>query len=325
MKPGDTDELDALLGEPVYGIPGDLIVVDDASDTASIMGPANWGMAALDVNALRVESDGTGIKVGVIDTGCDPLHPILITQVIARKDFTGSASGPEDRNGHGTHCAGTIAGNDPNIGVAPGARLVIGKGLSDGGSGGSTGIAQAIDWCVAQGCDIISMSLGSSGRDEQIAAACDRAEAAGVWVVAAAGNSGPNTPDVDYPGRLSSTCSVAAVSENMSVASFSSSGKKINTAAPGTNIWSAKPGGGYQQMSGTSMATPFTAGVLALFRSALKKKGLPIPTMKQLQALLIERSMDVDQPGVDRRAGPGVIFPILLRMLLTPLPPKPVQ
>lgn len=306
---------------PVYGIPPDLIRGPE-SDVIPLNSVLNWGMEKFAVDTLREISDGTGIIVGVIDTGIDADHPDLSGQVLGAWDFTGSPSGPADRQGHGTHTSGTIAAKNPAIGVAPGAKLVHGKGLGDNGSGSGRGIAAAMRKCVAEGATILSMSLGSSGRDPEIDAAGEELTAKGVWIVAAAGNSGGNTPDVDFPGRLPWSISVAALDKMLAVASFSSGGAKINTSGAGVNIWSCRPGGGYQQMSGTSMATPFVAGILALYRSALLKLGKPIPLTPALQALLQSDSMDVHTPGVDRRSGPGAIWPLLLANNVTddPMP-----
>lgn len=307
--------------EPIYRIPDDLIVGPETDDVRLASANANWGMAALQVQALRNMGDGDGIIVGVVDTGADVDHPVLKSQILAAKDFTGSNFGSADRQGHGTHTASTIAANDFNIGVAPGARLVIGKGLGDSGSGGGGGIAAAMRFCADNGANIISMSIGSSGLDSQIDEAGQELSARGIFITCSAGNSGPSTPNVDFPARLGWALSIAAVDQSMKVASFSSSGKKIECAGPGVGIWGAKPGGGYQQMSGTSMSCPFVAGVLALWLSARKKKGLPVPTLEQMRAIMLSRSFDVDQPGVDNRAGPGVLSPTLLMLELTPLPP----
>lgn len=165
------------------------------------------------------------------------------------------------------------------------------------------------------------MSLGSSGRDPNIDAAGAELTAKGCWLVCAAGNSGGNTPNVDFPGRLPWAISVAALDSNLKVASFSSAGTKIETSGAGVNIWSCRPGGGYQQMSGTSMATPFVAGVLALYLSALLKAGKPIPSTADIQAMLKSDSMDVHDSGIDRRTGPGAIWPMLLANNLVDDPP----
>lgn len=318
----EPNELDTLAGDgPVYRIPDDTVVGPEYPDMASISGPANWGMSALNIEKLRSISKGKGVVIGVIDTGCDDKHPVLDGQVIAMRDFTGSSIGPKDRNGHGTHCAGTIAASDPAIGVAPEAKLVIGKGLSDGGSGGGQGIANAMQFCADNGADIISMSLGSSQRDPRIDAKGQELAAKGILIVCAAGNSGAGTPDVDFPARLPWAISVAAVAENLKVAGFSNSGRKINTAGPGVNIVSAKPGGGYQSMSGTSMATPFVAGLLANWWAPKKEKGEKMPPVAAVHKMLLERSMDIGEQGVDLRSGPGVLYPVLLANDFTADPP----
>lgn len=304
--------------EPIFTIPPDLIRGPSQDDLFSLLGPANWGMNVFGVAKLRALADGAGIIVGVIDTGVDRNHEILKSQVIDAADFTGSSSGPADRNGHGTHCCGTVAGSNAEIGVAPGAKLVAGKGLSDGGSGGGRGIAAAMHWCVERGATILSMSLGSSSPDPLIQEAAIALAAKGIWIIAAAGNSGGGTPNVDFPGRFPETISVAALDQNLRVASFSSAGAKIDAAGAGVGIVSAKPGGGYATMSGTSMATPFVAGLLAAYRSGLVQRKRTIPNVADLRKKLASHSLDVGDPGVDRRTGPGATWPLLLANDLQP-------
>lgn len=302
--------------EPIYRIPDDLVVGNYVASA-----PSNWGIALLDVDALREEGAGEGEIVGVIDTGIDGSHELIRDNLIAAQDFTGSPRGSADVNGHGTHCSGTAAGSNPAVSVAFKAKIVHGKGLSDGGSGAGTWIARAMEFCYEKGARTLSLSIGSQGLDQTIDAMGKKLTDLGCNICCAAGNSGPNTAEVDYPGRLPWALSIASVTNALDVSPFSSSGKKIEVAAPGSNIESARPGGGYQQMSGTSMATPFAAGVVACLRSALAKKGMKPPTTAELRAAFHFRAMDIGEPGVDRRSGPGVIRPALLRQILTAVPP----
>ena len=307
--------------EPVFGIPPDL-VRGPSADVLPLAGEANWGMEVFGVNALRdAGHDGDGIKLGVVDTGIDRGHPLL-TNVIEAYDFTGD--GPGDRNGHGTHVSGTSGGTrNGAITVATGAQLIHAKGLSDSGSGSMTWLLNAMRKCVDRGCEVLSCSWGGGGLDAATERFLKELDDAGIWAVFAGGNSGPNTPDTDAPGVSLHVPNVAALNRDLTPASFSSAGAKIDTSGPGVGIWSTKPGGGFQQMSGTSMATPFVAGLLACYRGALKKLGLPIPKVAELRELLFTRSTDTHTPGDDRRTGPGWITPLLLSINLNPDPPLP--
>lgn len=304
----------------LFHIPPDL---RRGRDWMGILAPANWGIAKFDVARLRSIVKGDQCTVCVHDTGCDSDHEDFQGQIIEGRDFSNSRYSWKDVEGHGSHTAGTVGSKNPSIGVNPKVKLLIAKVLGDSGSGSTRAIAQGMRWGDSLGAGIHTMSLGSSSSDPDTKAAAVELAAKGVWIVAAAGNSGGNTQDVDFPGRYPETFSVAAVDANLNVASFSSAGAKINGSGPGVDIWSAKPGGGYQSMSGTSMATPFVAGVLSLYRSGLIERGRKIPTMAELQAMLIARSMDLGTPGIDRRTGPGALWPVLLAMDLEG-DPKPV-
>jgi subtilisin family serine protease len=145
--------------------------------------------------------DGTGVKVAVLDTGIDTTHPDLANQVIAEQDFSGS-SGPGDKFGHGTHVASTVAGTGAASpagsggkykGVALGAKLLNGKVLNDDGWGLDSGIIAGMEWAVAQGADVVNLSLGGTdtpGIDPQEEAVNRLSAESGTLFVISAGNEG---------------------------------------------------------------------------------------------------------------------------------------
>jgi subtilisin len=281
---------------------------------------ASWAFAAWDVDALRSKHDGTGVTVAVLDTGADDTHPDLAGRIVKQRDFTSSRIGYRDSHGHGTHCLGTVGGKSREIGVSN-AFLLNGKVLGDSGSGSDQGIAAGIDWAVSEGADVISMSLGSSGPSSSIKNACDRAAAKGVLVIAAAGNEG--RAGVGYPGGYDSCISVAAIDRAFKVANFSSRGDKLDCSGPGVDIVSAKPGGGYQSMSGTSMATPFIAGLFACIVGLMKAESVPMLNVAGWRSLLHTRTVDLGVSGDDTDYGPGWLSPLMIGLNFVPNP-KPI-
>ncbi|MEU2250271.1 S8 family serine peptidase [Streptomyces sp. NPDC019224] len=231
--------------------------------------------------------DGTGSKVAVLDTGVDATHPDLKDAVVAEKSFVPGETA-DDRHGHGTHVASTIAGSGAasdgkEKGVAPGAKLYIGKVLSDTGDGSQSGILAGMEWAREQGVDVVSMSLGSSASSDgtdPLSLAVDRLSADGgpLFVVAAGNNYTPGS--IGSPGAAASALTVGAVDQRDSRAAFSSQGPvahsyalKPDISAPGVSIRAAAahPADGapmYQSMSGTSMATPHVAGGAAILHQA---------------------------------------------------------
>ncbi|MFG6113654.1 S8 family serine peptidase [Halobacillus sp. MO56] len=255
-----------------------------------------WGMEAIyNDDSITATDGGDDIRVAVLDTGSKTDHVDLEGNVEQCKDFSrfffsrvdGSCN---DVNGHGTHVAGTVLANGGAdgagiYGVAPDAKLWAYKVLGDFGTGFSDDIANAIrhaaDQGQAQGVNVvISMSLGSSSESSLITEAVDYAYENGVLVVAAAGNSGPDADTIGYPGAVANAVAVAAledVQENGTyrVADFSSRGnpdtdgdyviqeRDVELAAPGAAIASTWNDGGYNTISGTSMATPHISGLAA--------------------------------------------------------------
>ncbi len=280
----------------------------------------DWSLAAYQIPDLWKQTAGQGVRVAVLDTGIDATHPDLAPALDDVKDFTGSAFGTTDRVGHGTHTAGTIAARNQGVavvGVAPQCRLLIGKVLGDDGSGIDQNVASGIDWAVQSGADVISMSMGSPVPSPAIQQSLVAAIAAGKFVICAAGNDGrgasdDGTPDeVDYPGRWPQAIAVGAVDEQGQVADFSSRGSEVCVAAPGVNIVSTFPGGGYAQLSGTSMATPFVTAVVALKLAEYRAGGgstTPI-ALAQLRQWLAQTATPAGTAGHNDEYGWGLINP----------------
>ncbi|MEW1548020.1 S8 family peptidase [Streptomyces tsukubensis] len=231
--------------------------------------------------------DGTGVKIAVLDTGIDGGHPDLAGKVVAERNFT-LAADAGDRNGHGTHVASTAAGTGATSGgthkgVAPGAQLINGKVLDDRGRGTWSEIMAGIDWAVAQGADIVNMSLGGSDSPgvDPVEALIDKYTAEkGVLFAVAAGNDGPGGLTVGTPGSASGALTVGAVDDHDEIALFSSRGPRLgdggikpDVTAPGVSVTAAAATGtgpqsppGYTDMDGTSMAAPHAAGAAALLK-----------------------------------------------------------
>lgn len=231
--------------------------IEAVFDAKSLSESIDWGLSLYGIPDLWRQSQGEGEVVAVLDTGCDLKHEDLQGQIADAKDFSGSRTGPQDAQGHGTHVAGIIAavaGNQKGVaGVAPKCRLLIGKVLGDNGSGSSRDIAKGIDWAIKRGATVINMSLGGPQADPFTEGALREAVRAGVMVIVAAGNDGrPNS--VNWPGRSKDTIAVAAVDRNGRVANFSSRGPEVDIAAPGQDVTSCYPGHRYAKLSGTCIA-----------------------------------------------------------------------
>jgi len=274
-----------------------------------------WDKKLVDVEGAWAKTtglkpDGSKVRVGVIDTGIDFTHPDLKNQVVDGFNFTTSAPTDYiDRAGHGTHCAGLIGAEDNPfgvVGVNPKAELFAVKALGDNGFGSNDWITRGIKVCVDSGCDVISMSLGGAYPYEPMKKAIDRAIAAGVIVVCAAGNDedgNPKTDNVDYPARWNKGITVvAAVDRFKAHAYFSSTGKSVVIAAPGVDVYSTYPNNRYCVMSGTSMATPIIAG----FASLAKAKDPGIDAFK-FNEMLVETAEDLGKPGRDTEFGAGLV------------------
>ncbi|WP_433935439.1 S8 family serine peptidase [Sorangium cellulosum] len=239
-------------------------------------GNVTWGLNAIGVEASPFT--GRGIRIAVLDTGLDLRHPDFQGRKVVYQSFVPGET-VEDQAGHGTHTAGTACGphaaaQGPRYGVAYEADLYIGKVLGGPEGAGADGwIMNGINWALVNGCRVISMSLGSQRPPvEAYRALGERALNQGAIIVAAAGNASHRSRgDIQYtgaPANSGTILSVAALDSNLRVADFSNGGK-IDIAAPGVNVHSSWPlPRGYNTISGTSMATPHVAGVLALLMQA---------------------------------------------------------
>jgi subtilisin family serine protease len=224
-----------------------------------------WGIDRVDAELSWGNSTGNGVKVAVVDTGIDFKHPDLAANVKGGVSFVTGSRGYMDDNGHGTHVAGTIAAANNDIGVvgvAPDAWLYGVKVLDKTGSGWLSDVIAGIDWSAANGMQVITMSLGSSGSSSSLQMAVDNAYNQGIVVVAAAGNDYYGA--ISYPAKYDSVIAVTATDSGNNIAYFSNIGPEAELAAPGVGIYSTYKGGTYATLDGTSMATPHVTGTVAL-------------------------------------------------------------
>lgn len=245
-----------------------------------------WGLRALGVPSLHRQGlTGKGVLVGHLDTGADSRHPALRGAIrhFAEFDDLGRERRPapraNDPDGHGTHTAATIAGRKVRgtmVGVAPGARLASAMVIEGGDV--VARVLGGMDWAIGRGVRVVSMSLGFPGYWPDFLALTRLLRRRGVLPVFAVGNEGAGTSR--SPGNYAEALSVGACTRDRTVPRFSSSQRFRRGAdaivpdlvAPGVGIVSARPGGGWQSMDGTSMATPHVAGMAALLMEAAPKK-----------------------------------------------------
>ena len=320
----------------------------------------SWGQTHDDLWGLKIIqteqawdiaiAQGGGIVVAVVDTGIDYNHEDIFTNMwvntgevpsngidddgngyvddIYGYDFSYEDNDPIDGNGHGTHCAGTIAaiGNNSRgiIGVAPNAEVMAVKGLSDSGSGYSSQLAGSLIYAADNGADVISNSWGGWGSSQLIEDAVNYAHSQGCVVVAAAGNS--NADISEYrPAGLTNVITVASSDHNDEQSYFSNWGVKIDVAAPGSGISGAPPsyeparnilslraegtgdtglvvGEKYYRQAGTSMACPHVSGFAALLLS-----GNPTFTNEEVRQAIRVSADDLGDAGWDLNYGFGRI------------------
>ena len=290
-------------------------------------GTATWGIQA--INVRNSAYSGKDIKMAVLDTGFDFTHPDFAGRVIHRKSFVSRQA--KDREGHGTFCVGIAGGGrkgkaGPRYGVASGAQLYVGKILDDAGEGSDATALAGIEWALEKGCQVISMSFGAAvlpgdGFSEIFEDVAQTAMANNCLLIAATGNESDREEGIvamiNHPANCPSVMAVAALTESLKVSNYSCAGTRkiktaasrsnvrvageVNIAAPGDNILSASIGGGYDEESGTSMATPFVAGVAALLWEQFPGAGAG-----EIWEKLIKGVELLGQPKVD--VGAGLVY-----------------
>lgn len=266
--------------------------------TAQIGAPRAW----------ETGLDGAGVDVAVLDTGVDFDHPDFEGRIELARDFTGGGT-VQDGHGHGSHVAGIVLGSgvasEPRRrGVAPAADLMVGKVLTDKGSGAESWIIDGMEWAAQSGAEVVNMSLGGPGGDgtDPMSVALDTLTAeTGALFVVAAGNDGQDM-SIGAPGVAGAALTVGAVDRNGDLASFSSRGPRPGDLAvkpeitgPGVGIAAPRAGGTamgtpvdehYTRASGTSMASPHVAGAAALLAQLHPEWGA-----EQLKAALVSSAL----------------------------------
>lgn len=275
-----------------------LWVEEDLAVTAdAVVAPPSWGLDRLDQRTLPLDNkyefatDGAGVDIYVVDTGVFSSHTQFTGRIGTVPDnaFTSvtDGNGTEDCSGHGTHVAGIAAG--ATVGVAPAARVIPVRVLDCSGAGSVSGVVSGIEWALAHHTTrpaVMNMSFATP-ESAALESAVDRAYADGMTVVAAAGNSNTDACGVSPAGARVSALTVGATTNTDARAAYSNFGECLDLFAPGSSITSAgiaSPTAG-AVMSGTSMAAPHVAGLVARILS-----GTPAASPATVMSTLVSDS-----------------------------------
>lgn len=271
--------------------------------------PGQWGLTRIGApTAWNTTTGNSTVTIAVLDTGVMLGHPDLSARIDAadQYDFANNDAVAADDDGHGTHVSGIAAATMNNgidgAGVAPSSRIMPVKVLDASGSGNLSNVVDGIYWAADHKAAVINMSFGYTGAaDPSLQQAVSYAVSKGVVLVAAAGNDGTYTKN-EYPAACSGVIAVAATESGDSHSSYSNSGPYVDVAAPGSNIRSTTFDGGFDSMSGTSMASPFVAGL-----AALVKTRNPSFTPDQVAQRIEKTAVDLGTSGRDDTFGYGRI------------------
>jgi major intracellular serine protease len=237
---------------------------------------SNWGLNFIDVQSAWKHTKGSNVKIAVIDTGWWP-HKDLVGNFVQGFDATGNNDINDHGNFHSCHVCGIIAAKSEDqsfgvTGVAPESKLISIKALDDSGSGSYDYIISALKIAKDLDVDVINMSLGTPVQPDNDGLHNIIKEVAelGKIIICAAGNDGG---EVNYPAKFDEVIAVAATDSSGQLARFSSKGPELDTAAPGTDIYSTWGNNQYIKLSGTSMACPMIAGIVSLIVSFFKSQN----------------------------------------------------
>lgn len=247
---------------------------------------------------------GSDVDVAVLDTGISDHGSLNVESSV---DFTGEGSG--DGNGHGTHVAGTVASQDEDYrGTSYGADLFSVKVLKSDGTGSASNLIEGIEWAVEKDAEVVSLSLGAPVEEcdgeDSVSEALNNAYDSGTLPVVAAGNEGPDSETITLPGCAEDVVTVGSVGSDGDISSFSSRGPtadgrvKPDVVAPGESVTSTWNDGGFETLSGTSMATPHVSGTAALLLA--ENSSL---TTEELKSIIEESADDLGYDENTQGAG----------------------
>ncbi|PJM96289.1 type VII secretion-associated serine protease mycosin [Streptomyces sp. CB01373] len=313
------------VGVPSVFLAACLALVPSAVAHADSIRAQQWGLEAMHTQEAWRTTQGKGITVAVLDTGVDDDHPDLRGNVLPGKDMIGFGARRGDRPWarHGTAMAGIIAGHghgpgnaDGVLGIAPEARILPvrvileeddsarGKARSSRGNA----LAEGIRWATDHGADVINLSLGDDSDSAHPEPAEDEAVqyalSKGAVVVASAGNGGEKGDHISYPAAYPGVIAATAVDRYGTRASFSTRRWYATVSAPGVDVVIADPDQRYYEGWGTSAASAFVSGAVALVKAA--HPGL---TPAQIKKLLEDTARNAPTGGRDDSRGFGMIDP----------------